>query len=341
MTASMATWWHPLGFALFGGMALLLGVLRHRGAWPLARRAAINADSTDAPRCGPPSIWHARVLQAVDARRFKMLCEAMFRQDGCSTGPMAIPGDDFVLQRPDDVPPRRRLVRCHAGSAWPSVEPALRAFAGAGEGVGAGARAMAGAMAAAPADSGIFIAAGPVDAAAIAFARQQSITLVDGPSLLKLIVQRSTRQQRALREIATPPAAAHPSRFALAPTPAPAWFAMAGAGMLAAWVSWPAPRAAVSLPAEAGEPARLAATSASRRRAEEEPARVRPPHPDPATNADLDAPPVAAATPAAGRQVLRCTDAGRVTYLPAGATCASGHGERITVFPTEGVNPFR
>ena len=41
--------------------------------------------------------------------------------------------------------------------------------------------------------------------------------------------------------------------------------------------------------------------------------------------------------PKAGRQVLRCTDKGRVTYVDLNASCLEGPGERVTVFPTEGV----
>ena len=48
---------------------------------------------------------------------------------------------------------------------------------------------------------------------------------------------------------------------------------------------------------------------------------------------------VAASEPApkAGRQVLRCTDKGRITYIDLNASCLAGPGERVTVFPTEGV----
>ena len=41
--------------------------------------------------------------------------------------------------------------------------------------------------------------------------------------------------------------------------------------------------------------------------------------------------------PKAGRQVLRCTSQGRITYLDLNASCPEGPGERVTVFPTEGV----
>ena len=39
----------------------------------------------------------------------------------------------------------------------------------------------------------------------------------------------------------------------------------------------------------------------------------------------------------AGRQVLRCTDKGRTTYVDLNASCLEGPGDRVTVFPTEGV----
>jgi hypothetical protein len=45
--------------------------------------------------------------------------------------------------------------------------------------------------------------------------------------------------------------------------------------------------------------------------------------------------------PKAGRQVQRCTDKGRVTYVDLNATCLEGPGERVTVFPTQGVEASR
>ena len=39
----------------------------------------------------------------------------------------------------------------------------------------------------------------------------------------------------------------------------------------------------------------------------------------------------------AGHQVLRCHDRGRVTYVELTGNCTEGEGERVTVFPTEGV----
>ena len=41
--------------------------------------------------------------------------------------------------------------------------------------------------------------------------------------------------------------------------------------------------------------------------------------------------------PKAGHRVLRCTTQGRITYLDLNASCPEGPGERVTVFPTEGV----
>jgi hypothetical protein len=49
----------------------------------------------------------------------------------------------------------------------------------------------------------------------------------------------------------------------------------------------------------------------------------------------------ASARPMAGRQVLRCRMQGRVTYMDADGACPEGPGERITVFPTQGLGPTR
>ena len=46
-------------------------------------------------------------------------------------------------------------------------------------------------------------------------------------------------------------------------------------------------------------------------------------------------------TPKAGRQVQRCTNRGRITYVDLNAPCAEGPGERVTVFPTRGVEASR
>jgi len=45
--------------------------------------------------------------------------------------------------------------------------------------------------------------------------------------------------------------------------------------------------------------------------------------------------------PKAGRQVQRCTDHGRVTYLELNLACPDGPGEKVTVFPTRGVEASR
>ena len=45
--------------------------------------------------------------------------------------------------------------------------------------------------------------------------------------------------------------------------------------------------------------------------------------------------------PTAGRQVLRCTSKGRVTYRDLNAGCPEGAAEKVTVYPTEGVGKPR
>jgi hypothetical protein len=64
----------------------------------------------------------------------------------------------------------------------------------------------------------------------------------------------------------------------------------------------------------------------------------RPAAPQPATPLpDLSEVAPGEPAPKAGRQVLRCTAQGRITYLDLNASCPEGPGERVTVFPTEGV----
>ncbi len=329
----MANWWPAIGFALFSALSALMGALRHRDLWPLTKHAPSAPPPFDTPLFGPPSIWHAGALRALDGAAFGALCEAMFRQDGCSTEPAVAAAHNFMLRRRDSEPPTRSIVHCEPWSVRPVGEMALRSFAAA---IG---RSRGESNAASRAEACIFIAAGTVDSAASACARQHAITLVDGPALLKLIVQRSERQQRALREIATPQAEAPPARLALEPTPAPMWFAAASVAALAAWMSWPAPREMRPIEAADDTPAHLLATDLPTARAHTE--SQRPPRPTPATAADLDPAPITVLPPAAGRQILRCIVEGHVSYLAADAACPQGQGERITVFPTEGVNPLR
>ena len=56
-----------------------------------------------------------------------------------------------------------------------------------------------------------------------------------------------------------------------------------------------------------------------------------------ATPAGTTTSPARQLDPQAGRQVLRCTSKGRVTYRDLNAGCPEGSSEKVTVFPTEGV----
>jgi len=121
--------------------------------------------------------------------------------------------------------------------------------------------------------------------------------------------------------------------------PAFMWLSVAVVSFGAAWRTWPeaphvpTPRAAANpLPAPSGTPEPALAAA-------EEPATT--PVPAPAT---LEAPaplpetePLARAEPKAGRQVLRCSDQGRTAYKDLHTACADGPGERVIVYPTQGV----
>ena len=65
-----------------------------------------------------------------------------------------------------------------------------------------------------------------------------------------------------------------------------------------------------------------------------------PPH-EPTPLPDLSEPAASKPVPKAGKQVLRCMVKGRAVYMDLNAVCAEGEGERVTVFPTEGVGQPR
>lgn len=96
-------------------------------------------------------------------------------------------------------------------------------------------------------------------------------------------------------------------------------------------------------PAPVAKPPALAAAPAAPA-APATPAEKRPyesPRPDP-TRAptplpDLSEGEAGDTPPQAGRQVLRCLTRGRITYTELTGLCPEGIGERVTVFPTQGV----
>jgi hypothetical protein len=125
----------------------------------------------------------------------------------------------------------------------------------------------------------------------------------------------------------------------------PRWSGLAFASVVAAIATLPTPSphpatptgsATPSAPAEAmpSEPAPAGATAdtapAAAPRLAPSPAVVLP---------DLDPP--RTLPPRAGRQVLRCVTKGHVTYMEPTAACPEGAGERVMVFPSEGVETTR
>ena len=100
-------------------------------------------------------------------------------------------------------------------------------------------------------------------------------------------------------------------------------------------------------PAPVAKPPALAAAPAAPA-APATPAEKRPyesPRPDP-TRAptplpDLSEGEAGDTPPQAGRQVLRCLTRGRITYTELTGLCPEGIGERVTVFPTQGVEGSR
>ena len=119
--------------------------------------------------------------------------------------------------------------------------------------------------------------------------------------------------------------------------PALLWLTVAVVSFGAAWQTWPEPphaalphTAAAELPVSIGasEPALAAA---------EAPATTLAPSTLEAPPARPDTETPAHAEPKAGRQVLRCSDQGRTAYKDLHTACADGPGERVIVYPTQGV----
>ena len=115
-----------------------------------------------------------------------------------------------------------------------------------------------------------------------------------------------------------------------------AWLALAVLGAATLGCSRPAPQAVAAPASAALVPSASAAPAVAR-----EPGPYETPRPAaghaPTPLPDLSDTAQREPLPKAGRQVLRCTDKGRITYLDLNASCLEGPGERVTVFPTEGV----
>jgi hypothetical protein len=112
------------------------------------------------------------------------------------------------------------------------------------------------------------------------------------------------------------------------------WLLLSIASFAAALGTWPTQRAVLS----PTNPAVRPVTPPPPVAAPEPPPALAPvplahAQPEPAASAPL--------RPLAGRQVLRCVLHGRVTYMDVNAACAEGIGERVTVFPTQGVGKPR
>jgi hypothetical protein len=127
--------------------------------------------------------------------------------------------------------------------------------------------------------------------------------------------------------------------------PAWTWLVLAALSFAAALASWPGPGPASNFPQPAqvqtpsADPPAQAATVDTAANVEPQPAT-----PQRIANAPVvldEGDPGIAPLPQAGRQVLRCVEKGRTVYRDAGAACAEGTGEAITLFPTRGVEAPR
>jgi guanyl-specific ribonuclease Sa len=127
--------------------------------------------------------------------------------------------------------------------------------------------------------------------------------------------------------------------------PAWAWLALAALSFAAALASWPGPRTASDLPAQAQRQTPPVDAQAQAVTAGAVTDAESPPATPPATaNAPVvldDGNHASTPLPQAGRQVLRCVENGRTVYRDAGTACAEGGGEAITLFPTRGVEAPR
>lgn len=194
----------PFGFMMLlaGGVLLALGRLLSKppgpDAVPAAGPAPVQAVDavTDKPMAAAapasrPATWSAAVFELIEWRRFEAVVEALFRQAGFETRAQSHGADGGVdiWLHSRSVPDRAvSVVQC---KHWQGKRVGVDKV-----------RELRGVMAAHGVKRGQFATTSTFTPDAVAFARENSINLLDVDALLALIAQRTPAQQQALLDVA-------------------------------------------------------------------------------------------------------------------------------------------
>ncbi|MFN3302548.1 MAG: restriction endonuclease [Roseateles sp.] len=204
--AGMLAALRPLGWLLLaaGGVLLWLALRGTRAAQPArpapapampvetAKQAAPETPAAEAsPPPSRPTAWSAAVFEVIEWRRFEAVVEALFRQAGFETRAQSHGADGGVdvWLHSRSVPDRAvSVVQC---KHWQGKRVGVDKI-----------RELRGVMAAHDVKRGQFATTSTFTPDAVAFARENSINLLDVDALLALIAQRTPEQQQALLDIA-------------------------------------------------------------------------------------------------------------------------------------------
>ncbi|HEY0956269.1 MAG TPA: restriction endonuclease [Roseateles sp.] len=192
----------PFGFVMLlaGGVLLALGRLLAKAparvAASVAQASGVVAAAADKPQAGAasasrPHAWSVAVFEVIEWRRFEAVVEALFGQAGFETRSQSHGADGGVdiWLHSRSVPDRAvSVVQC---KHWQGKRVGVDKI-----------RELRGVMAAHGVKRGQFATTSTFTPDAVAFARENSINLLDVEALLALIAQRTPEQQQALLDVA-------------------------------------------------------------------------------------------------------------------------------------------
>lgn len=192
----------PFGLLMLlaGGVLLALGRLLNKAPEQVATPPAPEGGRTAAPArkqeagavpASPPTAWSAAVFDVIEWRRFEAVVEALFGQAGFETRSQSHGADGGVdiWLHSRSVPDRAvSVVQC---KHWQGKRVGVDKI-----------RELRGVMAAHGVKRGQFATTSTFTPDAVAFARENSINLLDVDALLALIAQRTPEQQQALLAVA-------------------------------------------------------------------------------------------------------------------------------------------
>ncbi len=162
-----------------------VGLVSDRAREQMAQR---RVDAGFAPETAE---WSKSVLEEIEWRRFEAVVETLFQQMGFETQSQSHGADggvDVWLYSRLDRSKAMSLVQC---KHWHGTRAGVNLV-----------RELRGVMASHGVGNGQFVCSGGFTPDAVAFARDNSIRLLDAQALLDLIAKRSPEQQQALMQVA-------------------------------------------------------------------------------------------------------------------------------------------